>query len=231
MTPLELLLRHDLFRDLPQNLLQEVVALIHRVAAPAGQVLFEKGDDGDCFYGLLDGRVQVGCTSESGREVIFSILETGAMFGEIAVLDGGPRTADVAVLEDSELFLIHQGDFLRLIKTQPVLSGNLIRHLCRRLRRSSETIEDAALLGLSARLAKRLLSLCALSGHETREGCHIDIRLSQQELAQMMGVTRESINKHLAAWRENGLIDLARGRIILHDVPALRKIVSEAMDS
>lgn len=224
MTPAELLQNHDLFRDLPETMVAGIAALARCMNSPQGTILFGKGDEGDCFYGILSGRVQIGCTSEGGREIIFSILETGAMFGEIAVLDGGPRTAGATTLEDSILFRIGRADLLRLIAASPELSMNLIRHLCMRLRRNNENIEDAAMLGLPARLAKRLLSLCETRGHAEGGACRIDIRLSQQELAQMLGVTRESVNKHLTNWKTSGIIGISRGRITLCDIPALQQV-------
>lgn len=223
----QLLSNHFLFRDSPAASLSRILDLSVTKEIEDGEVLFLKGDEPDGLYGVLGGRVKISVESESGKEIILNIMEAGEMFGEIALLDGEPRTADARAMGPASLLLLRRRDFLPYLERDPQLCLHLMSLLCRRLRWTSGLIEDAAFLGLPGRLAKRLLGLARASGKTTEEGVAIGLRLSQHELGHMLGVTREAVNKVLQRWRRRGLVDMDNGRIVIRDSAALAAIVED----
>jgi CRP-like cAMP-binding protein len=138
-----------------------------------------------------------------------------------------PRTADARALEPADLLMIRRRDFLALLEREPKLSIHLLQLLCERLRQTNSLVEDAAFLSLSARLAKRLLSLATLYGEAAEEGVHIGLKLSQSSMARMLGTSRESVNKHLQEWVRAGYIDVARSSVTVKDREALQRIVKD----
>ena len=217
-----------LFRGLDPATRARVAGLARVRRLEDGATLFQKGDEGDALYGVLGGKIRITASSPGGREVVLNILEPGEVFGEIALLDGLPRTADAAALGETRLLTIRRGDFLALLESAPNLSVHLLGLLCHRLRLMAERIEDAAFLPLPARLAKRLLTLERHYGEELADGSRrIGLPISQSELGQLLGTSRESINKHLQAWRREGWIALERRHVVIRDVEALETVVSD----
>lgn len=208
-----------LLRGLAEATLDRVAALAVRRAFPKGTTVFRQGDAGDALYAVISGQVRVSAQDATGREVFLNILEPGDVFGEIAVLDGGPRTATAMAAVESSLLLIRRADLLGLMSRDPELAVHLLQVFCRRLRWTSELIEEAAFLDLPARLASRLLRLSA--EHGTAESQGTALRLSQGELANFLGASRQVVNQHLQEWREQGWIALSRGSIVVRDARAL----------
>lgn len=225
-----LLAKHYLFCDVAPAVIERLAELGVTKSLDGGQELFRKGDEGDALYGVLDGKVCISTASASGREVILNVMEPGDVFGEIALLDGLPRTADAKAMGPCRLVMIRRRDFLPFLEREPSLSIHLIELLCERVRWTSDLIEDAAFLGLPARLAKRILSLATIYGEEVDVGVRIGLKLSQSELGQMLGTTRESINKHLKDWAGRGWIDIARSQITLRDRQALQALVDSGQN-
>lgn len=227
----KLLKNHYLFSDVEQSVVDRVADLgVTRSLAP-GEHLFFKGDEGDALYGMFSGKLCIVTGSVSGREVILNVMEEGDIFGEIALLDGLPRTADARALEACELLMIRRRDFLPLLSREPTLSLHLIELLCERIRWNCNLIEDSAFLDFKARLAKRLLGLGTAYGFWEDEGLRIGLKLSQKDLGHMLGTTRESINRQLKDWVRSGWISHDRGRIIIKDMKALQRLVDEALNS
>ena len=166
----ELVAGNYLFRDLDPQTLGRVVDMAHTRRLADGEVLFLKGDEGEALYGLLAGKIRITTTSAGGKEVLLNILEPGEVFGEIALLDGLPRTADAAAQGEARLFVIRRGDFVALMEAEPALAVHLLELMCQRLRAMSERIEDAVFLALPARLAKRLLMLERHYGEDLADG-------------------------------------------------------------
>ncbi len=217
-----------LFAGLDDATLARVAALARVRRLDDGAVLFQKGDEGDALYGVLEGKIRITASSPGGREVVLNILEPGEVFGEIALLDGLPRTADAAALGATRLLTIRRGDFVALMEAVPLLSIHLLGLLCQRLRAMSERIEDAAFLPLPARLAKRLLMLERNYGETLADGSRrIAMAISQSELGQLLGTSRESINKHLQSWRREGWIALERRHVVIRDTAALEDVISD----
>jgi len=156
--------RGDLFRDLPKATLAIVDSLRQRRMIRAGAVIFMRGDPGDSLCGVVNGRVRISTSRAGGKEAVLNIIEPGESFGEIALLDGMPRTATATAIEPTELSVIRRDHFLALLRDEPILAMHLIDLLCKRMRRTAQLMEDSALLSMPARVAKQLLSLAALSG-------------------------------------------------------------------
>ena len=152
-------------------------------------------------------------------------MEPGDAFGEIALLDGQPRTAAATTLAPTELIIIQRDQFLALVQREPKLAVHLIELLCRRVRWTSQQMEDSSLLNVPARLAKRLLSLATSHGRPTPDGPQL--KLSQEELAQFLGLSRQIVNKHLQTWKKKKWISLGRGSIVIGDERALRTLIRQ----
>ena len=220
----ELLARAQLFDELSPKVRARFAALATLKTYPRDKLLFDQHQAGDALYVVVSGRVEISFIGMSGRKLVLNYMGPGDVFGEIALLDGGPRTASATTVEPSELYRIARTDALDLIASDREVAVELIHVLCQRLRWVNAQFEDRALLPIPARTAKKLLMLVERLG--VRDG---RLALSQSDLADMVGATRESINRTLAHWRARGWIALARGQITVRDRKALATLVDEAM--
>ena len=218
--------RNPLFRGLPEAALDRVAALATRRSYAKGAVIFAQGDEGDALFGVAAGRVRISASGAGGQEVFLNIMEPGDTFGEIAVMDGLPRTAGATALDHATVICIKRPDFLQLLEREPQLAIHLLKLLCERLRWTSELVEESAFLAGPARLAKRLMILASLHGRSTAIGC-LELSISQAELARFLGISRQIVNQHLSEWRKNGWVDLGRSQIVIRNAEALRRMVSE----
>jgi len=225
-----LLANVSIFSSLDERALDALVRATSTRRLDAGEVLFRKGDQGRQLYGVLSGRLKVSAAGGDGKEIVFNVCDPGEVIGEIALLDSNPRSATIVALEPSELLVLDRRDFLPFLERHPRVAIELAELLAARLRRLSEVAEDSVLLALRARLAKKLVGLAARYGQRTPDGIEIDLPLSQQEIGDMVGTSRESINKQLRAWTVEGLIASARGRITLRDPAALEALARLAID-
>lgn len=214
-----------LLRGLAEDTLDRVSALVSRRSYRKGSMIFRQGDAGDALYAVISGQVRIVTHSAGGREAFLNIMEPGDVFGEIAVIDGGARTATALAMGDVVLFLIRRSDLLGLMTRDPALALHLLQVFCQRLRWTSELIEESAFLDLPARLARRLLRLVADHGMATPDG--ISLRLSQAELANFLSASRQVVNQHLQEWRAKGWISLSRGGVVVVDREALRGCAQE----
>ena len=224
LTARAVLKANQLLGGLPEPALDKLALLATRRSYRAGTRIFAEGDPGDALLGLIAGQVRISASTPGGQEVFLNILEPGDSFGEIAVLDGHPRTASADALTNAELFVIRRGDFLALIGKEPQLALPLLQLLCKRLRWTSDLIEEAVFLPVPARLARRLMRLADEHGRAV-DGL-VTLRISQAELASFMNVSRQIVNQHLQQWRKRGWIELARGRVIIRDADGLRSVVN-----
>jgi CRP-like cAMP-binding protein len=220
-------LKHNyLFRGLADAALERIASLATKRAYYKGAVIFSQGDAGDALYGVASGRIRISTNAADGRQVFLNIMEPGDTFGEIAVMDGLPRTATAAALDDAHLIVIQRPDFLQFLEREPQLAIHLLKLLCERLRWTSELVEESAFLQGPARLAKRLLILASLHGRAARVG-HLELRISQSELAHFLGISRQIVNQHLSDWRRHGWVDLGRTQIVIRNTEALRAMIAE----
>ncbi len=208
-----LLAANAFFAELGQDALQAIAGLCRMRSVARHEILFQKGDPGDALYAIRRGQIRIATGTEDGRSVTLNLLGPGDVFGEIALLDGHARTAEAIALEATDLFVIDRRDFLELLAHDAALAARIIGFLCRRLRWMSERMEEATLLPLDARLARRLVMLSEDYGAE--------IQVTQQELAAYVGAARESVNRVLQDWRRSGIIDLGRSRVHVKVAPRL----------
>ncbi len=223
----EALADSDLFGALAEEELDRLLAFGRRVRYPAGKVIFQKGDPGDSLMVVLSGRIKIGTLSAEGREAVLSFIEPCRSFGEVALLDGKPRSADATAVTAVELFVLRRADVMTFIERHPGIALRIIGMLCAKLRRTTEMVEDHVLLQMEARTARALLRLAAEYGRPCADGVRIELRLSQRELGGIVGLARENVNRQLAAWRGRGLLSIERGTITLRDLERLRGIAAD----
>ena len=220
------LARHDLLGHLRSEELNQLLATAYVTRLELGEILFHKGDPGDRLFVVLDGRISIGVTSEAGKEAVFNVLGPGSVFGEIALLDGRERTADATASIESHLLVIERAHFLPFLESHPEVATRLIAVLCERVRWVSQSLEDVLMLELPARLARKLLVLADAYGEPAgARATRIGFPVSQQELGKMTGVSRESINKLMRSWQDQGLVALGRGRVTILNEGRLRRLV------
>ena len=217
--------RNLLFRGLAPATLEQIARLCIRRTYERHAVIFSQSDPGDALYGVVTGRVRISASSAGGREIFLNIMEPGDTFGEIALLDGRPRTAAASATAPSDLLIVTREQFLGLLAREPRLADHLLRLLCARLRWVSGFAEESALLSVAGRLARRLLSLGKLHGHETAAG--IELTVSQDEMARFLGLSRQIVNQYLQTWKARRWVDLGRGRIMILNGPALEAVTAE----
>jgi CRP/FNR family cyclic AMP-dependent transcriptional regulator len=191
---------------------------------PANATVFQKGDPGESMMAVVRGRVKICTYSGEGRELVLNIIGAGGVFGEIALLDGEPRTADAVTLEESDLLVLQRNRFLPFVTANPQVAVRLFAVLCQRLRSTSEHLEDTLFREAPSRLARGLLRLALTFGRPAGAGVRIDIKLSQQQLGSLIGVSRETINKHLMEWTRAGYVAVESGIITIRDRDALADV-------
>jgi CRP/FNR family transcriptional regulator, cyclic AMP receptor protein len=181
------------------------------------EFLCRRGDPGHQLFAVMEGRLRVVGQGGEGREVVFNFMDPGDVIGEVSLLDSQPRSASVEAVEDATVLALHRRDLLPFFERNPKAAMKLATVLAERLRRISELVEDTVFLGLPSRLAKKLLALAQRYGKETPKGLLIDLKLPQHELGELVGTSRESINKQLRQWGEEGLVHVERGYVTLAD--------------
>lgn len=186
-----------------------------------GAQIFAKGDPGNSMMAVLKGRVMISAPSADGRQVVLSVMRDGDVFGEIALIDGKERTADATATSDCELLVVPRGSFLALLDRRPDLCFGLLVVLCDRLRHTNEQVEDLAFLDLQARIAKVLVRLAEETGETHPPAKPVGVKISQRALGELVGGSRESVNKHLQDWKRSGIIAVEKGAIVIHDRDAL----------
>jgi CRP-like cAMP-binding protein len=218
----QVLRRSAFFARLPDDEVDAILehAVIRRYAA--GAQIFYKGDPGSSMMAVLRGRVVIRAPSSEGKEIILNIINEGEIFGEIALLDGKERTADATAMTDCELLVVSRRSFLPLLE-RPDTTRELLNVLCERLRRTSEQVEDVLFLDVGARIAKTLLRFTNAGG-AVQPGVRIVLGMSQRELGNLAGVSREKVNRKLQAWRRAGIITVDKGTIFIRDPAALRSL-------
>ena len=215
----QLLRKNYLFAGLPDALLDQLATHAQWRDCRRGEPIFSQGDEGDALYGVVSGRVRISTMSPEGREVFLNIMEPGDTFGEIAVIDGLPRTASAVTLDAATLVFIRRNEFLAVVEREPKLAMHLLRLFCQRVRWTSDLVEESSFLFGPARLAKRLLVLAALHGTAGPDG--MELAISQAELAQFLNMSRQLVNQQLQEWRAKGWVSLGRARIVVRDAEAL----------
>jgi CRP/FNR family cyclic AMP-dependent transcriptional regulator len=203
---------HPIFKGLEPELIDQVASHAIARVVKAGTTIYAKGDPGNSLFAVITGKVQISVPSVEGKDTVFAQLAAGEIVGEIALLDGRPRTADVVAVTDCELMVINRRDFVPLMHDHPEIAFKFIDVLCEKLGRTNDQVERVMFLDLPTRLAKVLIEL-AQTGKASAEGRKISV--TQRAIGQMIGVSRESTNKHLRNWEERNWVRLERGSIVV----------------
>jgi CRP-like cAMP-binding protein len=212
------------FDGLSSAQLRDLAAVTRCETVKQRAELFHKGDAGSELYIVVSGRLKALTTSLEGDDVVFNIHGPGDLVGEIGMLAGLPRTATVSALEPCELLALSRRDLLCLLRTHPDVAVEMLAFVSKRLARLSELVEDTLFLNLPLRLAKKLLELSASYGEQTPAGMRLDLKLSQTELGDLVGATRESINKQLRSWTSEGLLSVDAGHLVIHRLAELEEL-------
>ena len=223
MKPEEFLKEVNLFRSLYPEYRKRLATVLRRRSLKKGEVLFRKGDEGHILYIIRKGSIKIVLPSELGDEVVLTIFSEGDFFGELALLDGMPRSADAVALEPSEVFALNRNDFIAFLHDNKEAMQTILSHLSMRLRKTDDLLEDTCFLNISARFAKKLVELAKTYGNLEGNVIQIDLRLTQKDLASMIGTTRESINKELKVLREKGLVSTEEGTIRILNLERLKR--------
>ncbi|MEA1935898.1 MAG: Crp/Fnr family transcriptional regulator [Thermodesulfobacteriota bacterium] len=223
MKPEEFLKEVNLFRSLYPEYRKRLATVLRRRSLKKGEVLFRKGDEGHILYIIRKGSIKIVLPSELGDEVVLAIFSEGDFFGELALLDGMPRSADAVALEPSEVFALNRSDFITFLHDNEEAMQAILSHLSMRLRKADDFLEDTCFLNVSTRFAKKLVELAQTYGSREGDVIQIDLRLTQKDLASMIGATRESINKELRVLREKGLVSTEEGTICILNLERLER--------
>ncbi|MDX2307487.1 MAG: Crp/Fnr family transcriptional regulator [Hyphomicrobium sp.] len=191
--------------DVPDR--QSVVSEMREASFGAGEMVFGRGDPGRDIYLVVSGRVRLSVLTPEGRELSFAHAESGQIFGEIAVLDGGSRTADATAVSKVEARSLSKGSLNRLIETRSAVRESVIRFLCNRVREADQQLEGIALYPIEVRLARFFLAAARQKGDADAERVALDLPISQSELALLIGASRPKVNAALALLEEQGAIE------------------------
>ncbi|MBV8576838.1 MAG: Crp/Fnr family transcriptional regulator [Acetobacteraceae bacterium] len=218
------LLASPIFQAMKPEELDGILRLASERSIPRGTVIFQKGDEGSSMMAVLSGRVRVSSVSAEGKEITLNVIDRGEIFGEIALLDAKPRSADATAIEKTQLLVVERRHFLPFLKQNDDLPLRLIAVLCERLRRTSLALEDIALFDLPARMARLLVKLGDDYGRQSPRGLRIDLKLSQRDISTLVASSRESVNKQLKAWRDDGVVDIESGYIVIRRLERLKML-------
>ncbi|MFT5090754.1 MAG: CRP/FNR family cyclic AMP-dependent transcriptional regulator [Candidatus Latescibacterota bacterium] len=204
----------DLFAGLDESELGQLAALLRPVQYKKGAFIVLAEDTGDEFFIIRSGRVKVNIVHEDGREIILSLLGEGEVFGELSLLDGQPRSANVVTLENTELLMLRRDLFIDLVYRYPHIATAMLAELAGRLRKTDMQIEGLALMNVTSRVAKTILNLIMEQGEDREEGVVLERRPTHQELAQMAGTTRETVTRVISRLEREGYISCQGRRIV-----------------
>src|SRR5712664_2214888 len=225
---LAILRKHPIFCDLDPEAFDQLCRYAKHSTVKRGATICSKGDPGNSFFAVISGTVKISVSSADGRSAIFNLIGPGGTFGEIAVLDGQARTADATANTNCEIFSIDRREFIPFVRSQPALAMKFIELLCARLRWTSDQVEEVILQDLPGRLASVLLRLT--EKHKLTPGGRT-IAVTQQEISEMVGMTRESINKQLRVWATRKWVRLEHGAIVVLDVEPLQGLAEAGSGS
>ena len=225
---LSVLRKHPIFCDLEPSALDQLCRYAKHASLKRGATIFSKGDPGNSLFAVISGTVKISISSPDGRNAILNLIGAGELFGEVAVLDGQARTADATANTNCEIFIIDRREFLPFVRSQPELAMKFIELLCARLRWTSDQVEQVILQNLPGRLASALIGLTEKRKLDPQSRT---IAITQQEISEMVGMTRESINKQLRAWAARSWVRLEHGAIVVLDAGALRELAEAGSGS
>jgi len=219
----EVIRKAPLFTALDDAASASLLASMVSVKIPKGTILFAEGDGGDQLYVIAEGKLKLGTSSGDGRENLLSILGPGEMFGELSLFDPGPRTSTATAVTDAKLLSLGQEKLLPWLVENPKVSLQLLASLAQRLRRTNEAVGDLVFSDVPGRVAKALIDLGERFGKKTDEGLYVHHDLTQEELAQLVGASRETVNKALADFAGRNWLKLDGRAVLITDFERLSK--------
>ncbi len=212
------LFRHvPLFSGLADEDLESLISVATRRKFPKDAVIFFEHDLGDALFMILSGRVKVTILSDDGREIILAMLSERDFFGEMSLLDNEPRSATAIAMQETEMVVLHQKDFLSIVEKRPRVLLNLLAVLSSRLRKANQQIGNLALHDVYGRVARVLLEMASENGTRGDDGRVIFRRPTHQEIANMIGATRETVSRMISDLHRQGYIEIAGKDVIIHD--------------
>lgn len=213
----------SVFNDLDDETYAAVRAAMTTANARRGEILFREGTPGDRFWVILSGKIKLGHTAADGRESLIAVLGPGEILGELSVYDPGVRTATATVLAPTSMLELEHNRFVQLLEEHPSLGRQLLASLAERLRKTNTALADLVFSDVPGRVAKALLDLAARFGRPVAQGIRVPHDLTQEELAQLVGASRETVNKSLAEFSSRGWIQLDGRAVVLLDLQRLEK--------
>lgn len=224
---LEILKKIPVFSNIEQENLERLQERLVRRRYKKGQVLFHMGDEGGSLYILQKGRVKVTIPTAIGDEVILAILSAGEIIGEMSLIDCNPRSATVQAMEETEVICLFREDFLNLLRERFEIVLNLLEILVKRLRKTDESLAESHYMDITSRLAKKIMELGRAFGIKEGNEIRIGVKVTQKDIASMIGATRESINKQLKMLRNSGLVERRNSYIYILDNEGLSRCTGE----
>jgi CRP-like cAMP-binding protein len=218
----EILGKMPLFSGLPEDERERLARLLRPRRYSRGEVIFLEGDEGTALCLIAEGRIRIQLTGTDGREVVINVYGPTDFFGEMALLDGEPRSADAIAQDAARVFWLQREDFAAFLDSHPRAAMTMLASLSRRLRHTTRVVQDATFRDVPARLARVLLDLAARNGEPIPQGIRIESRLTQGELAAMVGASRETVNRALRGFEQRGLIGWEANRITILQPDQLR---------
>lgn len=215
--------RAPLFAGLDPEVASSLIEQMGRTHMERGDILFHEGDPGDRLYVIGEGKIKLGRTSTDGRENLLAILGPGEMFGELSLFDPGPRTATATAVAETQLLALGNDQLKEFLATRPGVAATLLAALARRLRRTNESLADLVFVDVPGRVAKALLDLAGRFGRPLDDGILVSHDLTQEELAQLVGASRETVNKALADFATRGWLRLEARAVLLQDIERLKR--------
>ncbi len=225
---LAVLRKHPYFADLAPEAFDQLCRYAKHSTLKRGATICSKGDPGNSLIAVISGTVKISVSSADGRSAILNLIGPGEIFGEVAVLDGQARTADATANTNCEIFVIDRREFLPFVRSQPALAMKFIELLCTRLRWTSDQVEQLILQNLPGRLASALIRLT--EKHKLAPGGRT-IAITQQEISEMVGMTRESINKQLRVWATRNWVRLEHGAIVVLNAGPLQALAEAGSEN
>lgn len=215
-----------LLANLPEDALNRLGAASRRRTYRRGEVIFHQGDPGDSLHFLIEGRVKVVLDAESGEEAVIAILGPGDCFGELSLIDGEPRSATVETLEAVQTISLSRESFMAFVRANPLTAERMLVALAGMVRRTDESMADLVFLDLEGRLVKKLLELADAHGRNVDGAVEIELPITQEDLAAMIGATRASVNKLLGFYEDHGAVQRRGRRIAILDHDRLRRRIN-----
>ena len=218
----DVLRQTPLFSGLDDDAANSLRSSLTQIELRRGDILFREGDSGDRLYLVVDGKVKLGRSSPDGRENLLAVLGPGQMFGELSLFDPGPRSATATAVTDVTMGSLGHDELSPWLTGHPDVARGLLHQLAARLRRTNEVVGDLVFSDVPGRVAKALLDLSSRFGRKADDGVHVHHDLTQEELAQLVGASRETVNKALADFANRGWLRLEPRSVVLIDLERLR---------